>query len=144
MWKILGEEAVIPTAPDVWRKRVVELSKKKKGREKFIALIGEGEMRVVLDGPRETWMFIINLPSKTKRADLEFLASYLQMLDKVAKKPLMELDGVAQKVSIVVTTEEYGDDYDIRKNLRANWKKEGFPDEEKTKKKAKKSAKPAK
>ncbi|MGD1060580.1 MAG: hypothetical protein ABR879_03895 [Methanomassiliicoccales archaeon] len=141
MWKILGEEAVIPTMADVWRKRVVDLSKAKKERERFLALLEKGEMRVVLDGVRETWMFIINLPSETKRADLEFLARYLQSLDKAAKKPFMEMDGEAQKSSIVVTTEEYGDDYEIRKTLRAKWKKEGFPvEEEKSKAPAKKAA----
>ncbi|HVO78090.1 MAG TPA: hypothetical protein VMS79_04395 [Methanomassiliicoccales archaeon] len=143
MWKILGEEAVIPTMPEVWKKRVVELSKKKADRDRFLALLDKGEMRVVLDGPRETWMFIINLPKETERKDLEFLAQYFQMLDKSARKPLLEMDGEAQKASIVVTTEEYSDDYDLRKDLRTKWKKEGFPGEKKAKaKKPKAAAKP--
>ncbi|MDD1770584.1 MAG: hypothetical protein LUO79_05815 [Methanomassiliicoccales archaeon] len=143
MWKILGKEAVIPTMADVWRKRVVELSARRKEREKFLSLLEKGEMRVVLDGVRETWMFIINLPTDTKRPDLEFMADYLQQLDKTSKKPLMEMDGEKQKASIVVTTEEYGDDYDIRKALRTKWKKEGFPTEPKEEK-AKKEKKKAK
>ncbi len=118
MWKILGEEAVIPTAPDVWRKRVVELSKRKKDREKFVSLLDKGEMRVVLDGVRETWMFIVNLPDKTRRSDLEFVATWLSGLSKSAKAPLLELDGVAQPVSIVVTSEEYTDDYKFRSGHR--------------------------
>lgn len=143
MWKILGKEAVIPTMADVWRKRVVVLSAKKKERERFLSLLEKGEMRVVLDGVRETWMFIINLPADTNRPDLEFLADYLQMLDKASKKPLLEMDGEKQKAAIVVTTEEYGDDYAIRKTLRTKWEKEGFPVEDKPKdeKKGKKKAK---
>ncbi len=147
MWKILGEEATIPAMSDVWEKRLVELSKKKKDKERFLALLKKGDLRVVLDGPRETWMFIINLPSDASREELEFLAGYLQMLDKSARKPLMELEGEEQKASIVITTEEYGDDYDIRRKLRTKWKEEGFPGEEKPeekklKAKAKSKAKP--
>ena len=141
MWKILGKEAVIPAAPDVWRERVVELSKKKRERERFLSLLEKGDMRVVLDGPRETWMFIINLPRDAARQDLEFLGQYLQMLDRAAKKPLIEMDGKPLKASIVVTTEEYSDDYEIRKTLREKWEKEGFPMKELEKAKKPKTAK---
>jgi hypothetical protein len=134
MWKILGEETVIPGAADTWRKRVVELSKKIKNRDRFLALIEKGDMRVVLDGVRETWMFIINLPEDAKREDIEFVANSLQALDRAAKKPLMELDGKAAKASIVVTTEEYTDDYGVRRTLRAETKKEEAEAEKKTKK----------
>ena len=118
MWKVLGKEAVIPTMADIWRERALELTKRKKDKERFLKLLEDAEMRVVLDGVRETWMFILNLPEKTKRSDLEFMARWLSGLSKSAKSPLLEMDGVSQPVSIAVTSEEYADDYSFRSGHR--------------------------
>ncbi len=133
MWKVLGKEAVIPTMAEVWRERALELTKRKKDKDRFLKLLDKGDMRVVLDGVRETWMFIVNLPEKTKRADLEFVATWLSGLSKSAKSPLLEMDGVAQQASIVVTSEEYADDYSFRSGHR----KEMLDEEEKNLKKMK-------
>jgi hypothetical protein len=124
MWKILGEETLLPEAGDVWRRRLAELSLRKKDRERFLKLLKVADIRVVLDGVREVWMFIINLPEGSSREDLEFVRDFLIKINKGAGAPLMELDGEAQKVSIAVSSEEYSDDYSLRRTLRTEMKAE--------------------
>jgi hypothetical protein len=103
---------------------LVELSLRKKDRERFLKLLKVADIRVVLDGVREVWMFIINLPEGSSREDLEFVRDFLIKINKGAGAPLMELDGEAQKVSIAVSSEEYSDDYSLRRTLRTEMKAE--------------------
>ncbi len=124
MWKVLGEETVLVNAGEVWRNRLLELSKRRKEREKFQKLLREGEARHLFDSSRDIHVFIIELPEKVETQDIQFMADYITKLQKAAKKPLIEFDGVPQPHAVIITSEPKQDDYETRKKRRAEEKRE--------------------
>jgi hypothetical protein len=136
MWKVLGEETVILKMGDVWEERMVQLSKRRKDKDRFIKIIKEADVRYVFDSIREVNTFIINLPSKYGHEDLEFMRAYVNRVDKSLKFPVVEYEGVPQRYSIIFTSDKEDDDYQWRKEHRSDYFKwvEKESEEEKSEK----------
>jgi hypothetical protein len=121
MWKVLGEETVIPKMGDVWVERMVQLSKRRKDKDRFIKTILEADVRYVFDAVREVNTFVVTLPPKYRHEDLEFMRAYVGRVDKSLKFPVVEYEGVAQKYTIIFTSEVEEDDYKLRKRRRSDY-----------------------
>jgi len=123
MWKVLGEETVIPAMGDVWAQRMVELSKRRKDRERFVRTLADAEIRCIFDAVREVCTFIINLPSKYGKDDLEFMRAFVARVNKSIKVPVVEFEGMEQRFSIIFTSDVEEDDYSSRKSERQDYYK---------------------
>jgi len=121
MWKVFGVEGTIPAFAEIWKQRTIELSKRKKDRERFLKMIEESDVRYVLDAIREVHVFLVYLPTTYTREDLVFFKDFLVKATKAAKAPTLEFDGVAQHTSIVITVEEDENDYEWRRKNRTKW-----------------------
>jgi hypothetical protein len=121
MWKVLDEETVIPKMGDVWVERMVQLSKRRKDRDRFIATLREADVRYVFDAVREVNTFVATLPPKYGHEDLEFMRAYVNRMDKSLKYPVVEYEGVEQRYSIIFTSEVEEDDYKSRKQRRSDY-----------------------
>ncbi len=124
MWKVLGADTILISAGDTWKERLVELSKRKKDREKFLKILDKGQVRYVFDTSRETHVFIIELPSEFGPEEIRFMGSFITKIQKAAKQPQIELEGEPQKSAVIITSEEPEDDYEARKRRRAEEKEE--------------------
>ena len=118
MWKVLGVDTVLVSAGDSWSKRLVELSKRKKDRAKFLRILDKGQVRYVFDTSRETHIFLIELPSECGPDEIRFMGDFIGKLQKAAKQPQIEFEGVPQKSAVIITSEEPEDEYEIRKRRR--------------------------
>lgn len=116
MWKILGVEAPIITAGDVWYNRMVELSSRKKDAPKFRKLLDSADIRYYFDTVREVHVFYIKLPLDTEFPDLEFFRDFIVKLEKSAKVPTIEYDGVKQTHVTIISADEEKDDHVGRNN----------------------------
>ncbi len=121
MWKVLGEETVIPKMGDVWAERMVQLSKRRKDKDRFISILKDADVRYIFDAMREVNTFIITLPPKYGHEDLVFMRAYVNRVDKSLKVPVVEYEGVPQKYSIIFTSEVEEDDYRWRKEHRSDY-----------------------
>ncbi|MCU0860848.1 MAG: hypothetical protein MUE65_00830 [Methanomassiliicoccales archaeon] len=121
MWKVLGEETVIPMMADVWVKRMVELSKRRKEGSRFVKMIEDADVRYVFDAVREVNSFIIQMPPKYGKEDLEFMRAYVQRVNKGIKFPVVELEGQEQRFAVVITSEAEEDDYAWRRSHRSDY-----------------------
>ena len=140
MWKVLGEETVIPKMGDVWVERMVQLSRRRKDKDRFIKTIQEADVRYVFDAIREVNTFLVTLPPKCGHEDLEFMRAYVNRVDKSLKFPVVEYEGFPQKYTIIFTSQVEEDDSRWRKEHRSDYykwaekqaKKEGPKDDKKT------------
>lgn len=121
MWKVLGEETVIPMMADVWVKRMVELSKRRKEGSRFAKMIEDADVRYVFDAVREVNSFIIQMPQEYGKEDLEFMRAYVQRVNKSIKFPVVELEGQEQRFAVVITSEVEEDDYAWRRSHRSDY-----------------------
>ena len=121
MWKVLGEETVIPKMGDVWVERMVQLSRRRKDKDRFIKTLQDAEVRYVYDVIREVNTFVVTLPPKYGHKDLEFMRAYTSRVDKSLKFPVVEYQGAAQRYSIIFTSDEDEDDYKWRKEHRSDY-----------------------
>ncbi len=121
MWKVFGVEGTIPAFAEIWKQRIIEFSKRKKDRERFLKMMEESEVRYVLDAIREVHVFMVYLPTKYKREDLLFFKEFVIKATQSAKVPALEFDGVAQPNGVVITSQEEWNDYEWRRKNRTNW-----------------------
>jgi hypothetical protein len=120
MWKVLGVEAVIPRMANLFEERLIELSKRKKQRQRFLDIVADVDLSYVFDPMREISVFRFDLPSKYSPEDLEFLKDFVQRVLKAAKMPVIEYEGVPQRYAIVLNAEKEEDDYDFRRRHRSD------------------------
>jgi hypothetical protein len=118
MWKVFGVEGTIPAFSEIWKLRMIEFSKRKKDRERFLKMIEGSEVRYVLDAIREVNVFMVYLPKKYGREDLLFFKEFVIKTTKSAKFPVLEFDGVAQANAVVITSEEEENEYQERRKIR--------------------------
>lgn len=121
MWKVLGEETVIPKIGDVWKERMIQLSHRRKDRERFIGTLKDAEVRYTFDAIREIHNFIITLPPKYGHEDLEFMRAFVSRVNKSIKFPVIEFEGFEQMFSIIFTSEVEEDDYAQRRSYRSDY-----------------------
>jgi len=120
MWKVLGVEAVIPRMANLFEERLIELSKRKKQRQRFLDIVADVDLSYVFDPMREISVFRFDLPSKYSPEDLEFLKEFVQRVLKAAKMPVIEYEGVPQRYAIVLNAEKEEDDYEFRRKHRSD------------------------
>ncbi len=121
MWKVFGVEGTVPAFSEIWKMRLIELSKRKKERERFLKMMEESEVRYLLDAIREVNVFMVYLPKKYGREDLLFLKDFVVKVTKAAKMPVLEFNGVAQANAVIITSAEDENDYAWRRQNRTNW-----------------------
>ncbi len=121
MWKVFGVEGTIPAFAEIWKQRMIDLSKRKKDRERFLAMLEESDVRYVLDAIREVHMFMVYLPTKYDREDLIFFKEFVTKATKSAKVPTLELNGVPQVYGVVITAQEDENEYAERRKNRYKW-----------------------
>ena len=124
MWKVFGVEGTIPVFSEIWKLKMIEFSKRKKDRERFLKMIEESEVRYVLDAIREVHVFMVYLPSKYGREDLEFFKEFVVKATKSAKVPVLDFNGVAQANAVVITSQEDEDEYAERRKNRSKYLEE--------------------
>ena len=124
MWKVFGVEGTIPAFAEIWKLRMIDLSKRKKDRDRFLGMIEESDVRYVFDAIREVHMFMVYLPTKYDREDLLFFKDFVMKVTKSTKVPTLELDGVPQVYGVVITAEEDENEYAERSKGRFKWLEE--------------------
>jgi hypothetical protein len=120
MWKVLGVEAVIPRMANVFEERVIELSKRKRDRPRFLDMMAAAEVSYMFDPMREISVFRFDLPSKYSPEDIEFLKGFVLRVLKSAQMPVIEFDGAPQEYAIILNAEKEEDDYDFRRKHRSD------------------------
>jgi hypothetical protein len=118
MWKVFGVEGTIPAFAEIWKQRMIELSKRKKDRERFLQMIEDSDVRYVLDAIREVHVFMVYLPAKYGREDLVFFKEFVVKTTKSAKMPTLEFNGMMQNHGVVITAQEDEDEYAERRKVR--------------------------
>lgn len=121
MWKVLGEETVLPSIGDVWVKRMVELSKRRKEGDRFVSMLEDAEVRYHFDAVREVNTFTVQLPPKYGKEDVEFMRSYVQRVNKSIKFPVVEFGGEEQRCAIIISADVEEDDYAWRRAHRSDY-----------------------
>ncbi len=121
MWKVLGVETIMIKADEVWVDRLTNLSKRKRDSPRFRELLGKADLRYFYDTVRNVHVFFLKFPPTVTMEELEFLRDYIVKLHAAANVPVVEFDGVPQRASGAMTSEEDVDDHKKRNNW---WEKE--------------------
>lgn len=111
MWKVLGIETTVVKSADVWKKRMIELSKRRKNRERFIELLESADVNYWFDAAKEVHAFYIRFQENIGPEDLQFFKEFIEKVHHSLKVPVIEIDGVPQEFRIVLTSEEEEDVY---------------------------------
>jgi hypothetical protein len=111
MWKVLGVETTVVRSGDVWKKRMIELSKRRKNKERFIELLESADVNYWFDAAKEVHAFYIKFPESIGPDDLQFFKEFIEKIRSSLKVPVIEVDGIPQEYRIVLTSEEEEDVY---------------------------------
>ncbi|OPX58544.1 MAG: hypothetical protein A4E29_01523 [Methanomassiliicoccales archaeon PtaB.Bin134] len=121
MWKVFGEEGVMVQFGTLWTARMRDLSKRRKDRDRFLALLDSAEVTHYLDIHQKMHVFKMTLPSSCTVEDVEFLKGFVQRILKSVEYPMVDLDGEEQRAALIITAEESVDEHSER---MANWYKQ--------------------
>ncbi len=91
---------------------------KKKGSERFRTLMSEADIDYRFDPMAEIHCFFVQLPSRTKIDDLEFLRDFILKLQRTVEVPVIEYDGEPQKFSIVLTAVDEENVHSVKRKKR--------------------------
>lgn len=111
MWKVFGEEGVMVRFGPLWKERMIELSKHRKDRDRFLELLEKAEITHYLDIHQTLHVFRMDLPTTCTAEDVEFLKGFVQRIIKSAEYPMVDLDGEEQKAALVISAEEPEDEH---------------------------------
>lgn len=114
MWKVFGEEGVMVQFGLLWKERMIELSKRRKDRDRFLALLEKAEISHYLDIHQRLHVFRMELPTACTAEDVEFLKGFVQRIIKSTEYPMVDLDGEEQKAALVISAEEPEDEHTSR------------------------------
>lgn len=103
MWKILGQDALYVEIPDVWTKRMLELSGEGDKAEKFREIVGKSEVTYMLNGTTEEHTFFIRLSDDITPEEIQDLADVALDILKTSEAPCIEIEGVRQKYQVIIT-----------------------------------------
>lgn len=103
MWKILGQDALYVEIPDVWKKRMLELSGEGDKAEKFRKIVGKSEVAYMLNGTTEEHTFFIRLSDDITPEEIQDLADVALDILKTSEAPCIEIEGVRQKYQVIIT-----------------------------------------
>jgi len=120
MWKVFGEEAVMVQFGPLLKERMIDLSRRKKDRARFLDLIEQLEIVHYLDIHQTLHVFRMDLPRTCTADDVEFLRGFVQRIIKGTEFPMVDLDGEEQKAVLIISAEEPEDEHRVR---MAEWYK---------------------
>jgi hypothetical protein len=106
MWKVLGVETSILKVGQIWKEQVVLLSKKKIGRDRFLRVIDTADVNHWFDAQEELHVLYVQFPVETKAEDLQFFKDFVVKVMKGVSEPVIEYNGIPQRFTIVMTSEE--------------------------------------
>ena len=106
MWKILGAEALYVEFADVWRTRILEIVSEGDDGKKFKRLMKNAEVLYMMNGATEEHTFMVQLPEKVSKNDVQFLADMILNVAKTADFPFVSLNDVREKCQVIFTTEK--------------------------------------
>jgi len=121
MLKVLGKESLPVAVGDTWQERIVELSKRRKGADRFKALLQQADLRYFHDAIRDIHTFMLRFDPNTDMEDVRFVHDFILKVHESAKAPVVEYDGAPQRFTVVLTAEEEQDDH---KKRNAWWEEE--------------------
>jgi hypothetical protein len=114
MWKVFGEECVMVQFGPMWADRMRDLSKRRKDRDRFIALLDQADMAHYLDIHQKLHVFKMRLPESCTVDDVEFLKTFVQRIIKTTEYPMVELDDEEQKAALMIIAKEPEDEHQVR------------------------------
>ena len=114
MWKVFGEECVMVQFGSMWAERMRDLSKRRKDRERFIALLDQADMAHYLDVHQQLHVFKMRLPESCTVDDVEFLKTFIQRIIRSVEYPMVDLDGEEQRAALMIMAEEPADEHHVR------------------------------
>ena len=120
MWKVFGEEGVMVQFGSLWKERMREMSKRRKDRGRFLALLDMAEVIHYMNVDQKLHVFRIELPDSCTADDVEFLKGFIQRVIRSVEYPMVDLDGAEQKATLIITA---GEPLDEHKERMARWYK---------------------
>jgi hypothetical protein len=111
MWKVFGEEGVMVQFGLLWKERMIELSKRRKDRDRFLDLLEKADISHYLDIHQRLHVFRMELPSSCTAEDVEFLKGFVQRILKSTEYPMVDLDGEEQRAALIISAEEPEDEH---------------------------------
>jgi len=114
MWKVFGEEGVMVQFGPLWKERMIELSKRRKDRARFLELLEMAEITHYLDIHQRLHVFRMDLPVTCTLEDVEFLKGFVQRIIKSTEYPMVDLDGEEQRAALLISAEEPEDEHASR------------------------------
>lgn len=117
-WKVLGKKTLPVGIQDTWESRIEELAGKKEDGKKFLTMFKKGDIAYKFDTIRELHIFEVKMPPKTSMKDLEYMKDYIVSLRKSARAPMVSLEGVEQKSTVVISGDDYVNEYALRQEAK--------------------------
>lgn len=111
MWKVLGKPINLIQAEETWKSRILELSRRKKGRPRFLKMFEEADVRYWFNTVEEIHVFFIKLPPSYGPEDVEFMKDFITKVIRSSDDPVIEFAGEPLKYTVVITSEEEEDVY---------------------------------
>lgn len=111
MWKVFGVPENIIESGEVWGKQIIELSRRKKGRPRFLKMMEAAEVSYWFDAIEEIHVFYVDLPEKFGSDDVEFMKNFIIKIIKGSEEPVISLLDDPQKYTVVITSEGEKDVY---------------------------------
>jgi len=128
MWKVFGEEAIMVQFGVVWMERMKDLSKRRRDRERFLALLDQADISYYLDIHQALHVFKMRLPDSCTAEDVEFLKTFIQRIIKSVEYHMVEFDDEEQKAALIITAEDPSDDH---RECRSEWYKRKIEEDKK-------------
>lgn len=111
MWKVFGVPENIIESGEVWKKQIIELSRRKKGRPRFLEMMEAAEISYWFNGIEEIHVFYVDLPYKYGPDDIEFMKNFVIKIIKGIDEPVISLFDEPQRYTVVITSESEKDVY---------------------------------
>jgi hypothetical protein len=106
MWKVLGVETSILKAGQIWKEKMLQLSKRRKGRERFLQVLDKADVNHWFDAQEELHVLYIQFPEDTDAGDMQFFKDFVVKIIKGIPEAVIEYNGIPQRFTIVMTSEE--------------------------------------
>jgi len=111
MWKVFGIPENITESAIIWKEQLIELSRRKKGRPKFLEIMEDVTVEYFFDAIEEVHVFDLHLPESYGLEDLEFLRDFIVKTIKSSDEPVISLFDEPQRYTVVISSEEEEDHY---------------------------------
>lgn len=107
MWKILGTDAMYVEIPDVWKKRMLELSgelaEDAAKAEKFKDIVARSEITYLMNGTTEEHTFFIRVPDEITPEEIQILADVSLDVLKKCGVPCISVEDTVQRYQVVIS-----------------------------------------